>query len=95
MSDSTDTAAEAPPAGAPPRNPARDEAARQVIALAGGLVFMVAAVLVERAASDPDFARTLRMRAALAAEAAAMRVARTAARIADLAHGAYRAECAG
>lgn len=74
---------------------AKDEAARQLVALVGGLLFVAAAVVVERMVSDPDFARTARMRAARVAERAASSVMVTAAGVADLAERAYRRECAG
>jgi len=72
----------------------KDEAARQLVALAGGLVFIAAAVVVERAASDPDFARSLRMRAARAVEQLAGLTMRRAAEVADRAEQVYKRDCA-
>lgn len=83
-----------PVAMAGPGAAARDEAARQLVALAGGVVFVVVAVAVERAATDPDAFRTARMRAARAVERAAMAVARCAASVADQADRVYRGDCA-
>jgi hypothetical protein len=55
---------------------------------------VLAAVVVEKWATDPDSWRTFKMRAARVAEAAAMRAARGAADLAAAAHEVYRGECA-
>lgn len=90
MEGTTETPAA--PAGSPgAAGAAREEAARQVIALVGGVVFVVAAVLVERYAGNPDAFRAAKMRAALAVERAAMRAAKAAADIAARAAQVYRA----
>ncbi len=49
----------------------RAEAARQAIALVGGIILVLAAAFIERKAHEPDAWRTWRMRAAKAAERAA------------------------
>ncbi len=55
------------PAGAA-KEAAAAEAARQVVSTVGLLAFSVLAVYLQRHLHDPDFARTMRMRAARAAE---------------------------
>lgn len=86
----------AAPAGSPgAAGAAKEEAARQLVALAGGVAFVAAAVVVERMMSDPDFARTVRMRAARWVERYAMDAARLAADLSAAATRAYRADCAG
>jgi hypothetical protein len=55
------------PAGAA-KEAAAAEAARQIVSTIGLVAFSVLAVYLQRHAADPDFARTLRMRAARTAE---------------------------
>ena len=68
---------------------ARSEAARQVVGLIGMALTVLAAAWIERRSADPDAWRTMRMRAALAGERAAMRAAMKCARLADAARAAY------
>ena len=76
---SEETGTPAAPAGSPgAAGAAREEAARQIVALAGGIAFVLAAIVVERWASSPDAWRTAKMRAARAAEGTAMQAARAA-----------------
>ena len=85
----------AAPAGSPgAAGAAREEAARQLVALAGGVAFVLAAIAVERWASSPDSGRTAKMRAARAAAGTAMLGAQAAAGLADRAARIYRGECA-
>lgn len=85
----------AAPAGSPGAAGAvREEAARQLVALVGMAAAVAVAVLVEKWMADPDAWRSAKMRGALAAELLAENAARRAARLADLAHQVYRAECA-
>jgi hypothetical protein len=84
----------AAPAGSPgAAGAAREEVARQVVALVGGVAFVLAAVAAERYATDPDAFRTARMRAAQVVERAAMRCARAAAGLAARADQVYRDGC--
>jgi len=61
-----------------PGGAAREEAARQLVALAVTVMTVPLLVWLERAASDPDMARTMRMRAARVAERVAARAAAAA-----------------
>lgn len=94
MAEVTETPAA--PAGSPgAAGAAREEAARQVVALVGMAAAVLVAVVVEKWATDPDAYRTAQMRGALAVEHAAMQVARAAAGLATRAREVYRAGCAG
>lgn len=70
----------------------RAEAARQVIALIGGVVLVLAAAWAERKAREPDAWRTWRMRLAKAGERAAATAAARLWRQAERARRAYESE---
>ena len=74
--------------------PVRDEAARQAVALAFGVLAIVVYAIVQRKASQPDSLRTERMRALRGAERAAARLAGWAWRQAEKARQAYERESA-
>jgi heme A synthase len=69
--------------------PARDEAARQAIILAFSVVGVIVMIWAQRHASDPDAARTVRMRTAKGAERAYAHAAAWAWRQAERARLAY------
>lgn len=73
------------------RHPGRDALAEQGAWLAVMLIAVPLLVWVERWAADPDALRTLKMRAALAAEKFCMDSARGWAGWADKARGVYEA----
>jgi hypothetical protein len=66
-----------------------------LVALAGGVAFVLAAVAVERYATNPEAFRSAKMRAAQVVERSAMRCARAAADLAARAELVYREGCAG
>ena len=72
----------------------RAEMTRQLIGLAGLVAVAFAATWAERKASEPAGLRTLRMRAARAAESAAARAAVQFGLWAEAAHRAYERDCA-
>ena len=74
--------------------PVRDEAMRQAVALAFGVLAIVVYAIVQRKASQPDSLRTERMRAFKGAERAAARLAGWAWRQAERARQAYEQESA-
>lgn len=85
MSDQPDAA---------PERTARDEAARQAVMLAFSVVSVLLAVAAQRAAHDPDFYRTIRMRLTKGAERFLAMTAARAWRAAERARQAYERESA-
>ncbi len=77
-----------------PGETAANEAARQAVMLAFSIAGVLLMIAAQRAASDPDFYRGLRMRAAKCAERAAARMAAVAWRAAERARKAYEQESA-
>jgi hypothetical protein len=75
-----------------PGGAAREEAARQAVAAAAGLLFIGAAAVLQRWLSAPDRARELRMRAAKAAERLSARLAGQLWQFAERARRDYEAE---
>lgn len=73
---------------------ARDEAARQAVILAFSVVGVLIMVAAQRAAGDPDFYRTIRMKASKAAERLAAKAAARAWAAAERARRAYERESA-
>jgi len=55
---------------------------------------VLAAIAVEKIATDPDAWRTAKMRAALVVESAAMKTAARSAKLADAAARVYQSGCA-
>jgi|HubBroStandDraft_3_1064219.scaffolds.fasta_scaffold132622_2 hypothetical protein len=80
-----------------PESPAgavKSEAARQAVILAFGVVSVLVMVWAQRAAGDPDFYRSQRMRAAKASERILARLAARAWRLAEAARREYDRESA-
>lgn len=101
MADPVETPAA--PAGSPgAAGAAREEAARQLVGLAGMVAAVLVAVAAEKYATDPDAWRTAKMRAARVVERVTSHVGWQAERFAVAcwrghwkARDAYRAGCAG
>lgn len=72
----------------------KGEAARQAVMLAFGIVSVLVMVWAQRAASDPDFGREQRMRAAKTSERMLARLAARAWRLAERARREYEQESA-
>lgn len=77
-----------------PADGAREEAARQAVMLAFSVVSVLLAVAAQRAAGDPDFYRTIRMRVTKGAERFLAMTAARAWRAAEAARLAYERESA-
>ena len=77
-----------------PGETAQNEAARQAVILVFGCVSVLLMVAVQRAAGDPDFCRTARMRVSKAAERALAMLAGRAWRAAERARAAYERDSA-
>jgi hypothetical protein len=72
----------------------QSEAARQAVILLFGVVSVLIMIGAQRAASDPDFYRTARMRAAKASERILARLAARAWKLAESARRDYESESA-
>lgn len=77
-----------------PAQVAQSEAARQAVILAFSLAGVLLAVVAQRAASDPDFARILRMRMMKGTERSMALLAKWAWHEAEQARKAYQEDCA-
>jgi hypothetical protein len=77
-----------------PVETAQNEAARQAVILFFGIVSVLLMVAAQRAAGDPDFYRSARMRTAKAAERVLARLAGVSWRAAERARVAYEQESA-
>ena len=75
-----------------PGETAQNEAARQAVILIFGIVSVLLMVAAQRAAADPDFYRTVRMRAAKASERMLARAAACAWRAAERARLRYESD---
>lgn len=73
---------------------ARDEAARQAVILAFSIIGVLLMVAAQRAAGDPDFYRTIRMRATKGAERLLAMAAARAWRAAERARQLYERDSA-
>lgn len=72
----------------------KGEAARQAVILAFGIVSVLVMVAAQRAAGDPDFYRSQRMKAAKASERLLARLAARAWKLAEAARREYESESA-
>lgn len=73
---------------------AQSEAARQLVVLAFSVISVLLAVAAQRAAADPDFYRTIRMRVSKGAERFLAMTAARAWRAAERARRVYERESA-
>lgn len=71
---------------------AKDEAVKQAVILVFSVVSVVALVMVERATTDPDFARTAKMKAAHAGKQWCNKAALRLLTLADKAESLYESE---
>lgn len=85
--------AEDEPAVETPGSAAKSEAARQAVYLAAMVIAIPVAAWLQRATSDPDAAKSLRMRAAKAAERVTAGAAARCWKLAERARLAYDREC--